>query len=754
MPRTPRPSAARAGTRAPPRRGAGAWLAQVQYLTEHGHVDGAAVLLDGLLDDRPRSVDLLYWRTMVSLGNERSAASTVHWAERLTEIAPGVARHQWLLGRAFKASGRLGDAIAAYRKALEIKPDFTDGWVSLGIAYRAASQLDEAIASYRLALRIEADHALAHANLGNALAERDYAVNILSPVDVATEGLDVQRHALSLDPGNAQLHANLAASLEQLSRLDEAIERFNQALGIDPQRQDWLLRMGGCLIKQRKPLLAVAAYEKWMDRHPDSGVVASNIAHALLEANDPSRASDWADKAIDLQPDFGGGFLSRGSVRLKSGQVPAAIGDFRRAMELSPHIKASALSGMLMALTYVEQDGQMLLAAHREYGELFPPPSVPLPAARARHGRKLRVGFVSADFKQHSVAWFFETLMQNFDESRFEFICYHNTFTNDVATERIRARATDWVDCFSMSDLALHYRIGQDRIDILVDLSGHTQGHRLAVFAARAAPVQITYLGYPTTTGMKEIDFRITDAVIDPPNEQSMNVESPLRCAQSMFCYRADVAPEVGRPPCARTGLITFGSFNNINKLSERTLELWSGVLHALPSSQLFLKTSALALERARADLAERLAARGIDPARLRFDPWRPDKVSHLELYREVDIALDTFPYNGATTTCEALWMGVPVVTLRGPTHVSRMGASILAAACHPDWVAESPVQFTALAVALAADPERLAGIRECARQDLADSALMDAPRFTRDFERLLDEAWALRAEPEHALFA
>jgi predicted O-linked N-acetylglucosamine transferase (SPINDLY family) len=338
-------------------------------------------------------------------------------------------------------------------------------------------------------------------------------------------------------------------------------------------------------------------------------------------------------------------------------------------------------------------------------------------------------------------------MIENHDRAAFDVVCYHNTFAADAVTARIKARASEWVECFNLTDQALAERIRDDRIDIVIDLSGHTHGHRLAALASQPAPLQMTYLGYPTTTGLAAIDYRITDAVIDPPALGNLNVETPLRLAASMFCYRPDTAPETGLPPFLQRGHMTFGSFNNGTKLSRRTLALWARVLNQVAGSTLFIKSQALAQESVRARLKKRMQDAGIDPQRVRFDPWRPDKASHLELYREVDIGLDTFPYNGATTTCEALWMGVPVITLSGTTHVSRMGASILAGAEHPEWVAADAEQFVAIATALAAQPDEIVRFRQQARTQLPRTPLMDGQRFTQDFERQLLRAWDARVE-------
>ncbi|MBX9795065.1 MAG: hypothetical protein K2Y02_12270, partial [Burkholderiaceae bacterium] len=251
-------------------------------------------------------------------------------------------------------------------------------------------------------------------------------------------------------------------------------------------------------------------------------------------------------------------------------------------------------------------------------------------------------------------------------------------------------------------------------------------------------PVQITYLGYPTTTGVGAMDYRISDGVIDPLGADTWSSETILRCDRGMFCYQPDGEPEVGALPALRNGHVTFGSFNNLAKLSPQTLELWSRVLHCVPQSRLLLKAKSLASATVRMHLLRHFEARGIGAERLVLNPWRPDLHSHLDLYREVDIGLDTYPYNGATTTCESLWMGVPVVSLRGATHVSRMGASILQSAGFGDWAASLPDEYVEMAVRRAGDLSALAELRCGARDRLRRSALMDTKAHTADLERLI----------------
>jgi predicted O-linked N-acetylglucosamine transferase (SPINDLY family) len=298
-----------------------------------------------------------------------------------------------------------------------------------------------------------------------------------------------------------------------------------------------------------------------------------------------------------------------------------------------------------------------------------------------------------------------------------------------------------WRQVAGLTDDALSALIAADEIHVLVDLGGHTAGNRLGVFVRQPAPMQVGYLGYPTITGLPTIRFRITDWVVDPEPEEYSGSEAPLRLPDSYFCYRPPAnAPNVGVRP--NPGMFTFGSFNNLAKISPATLRLWAAVLKAVPASRLLLKNKSLADEVLRREFARRCADAGIDQNRLDLLAWQAATQSHLETYRDVDIALDTFPYNGATTSCEALWMGVPVVTRAGTTHASRMGASILRAAGHPQFVASTEERYVEICARLAEDRTLLAGLRRQARAHLSASALMDEPRFVAGFSAALRQAW------------
>jgi predicted O-linked N-acetylglucosamine transferase (SPINDLY family) len=358
--------------------------------------------------------------------------------------------------------------------------------------------------------------------------------------------------------------------------------------------------------------------------------------------------------------------------------------------------------------------------------------------------RRLRIGYVSPDFREHSVAFFLAGLLEHHDPFVTEVFCYSDSTTRDAVTVRLEGLATHWRKIINLSDSRVADLIRRDGIDILVDLAGHTANNRLLVFARNPAPVQVTWLGYPNTSGLDTIDYRITDTFADPlGSTEHLHSERLIRLPLSAWCYRPlEDSPPVNASPVHETGHITFGCFNAMPKINRSLLELWSRILLAVQDSRLLLKNSALGGLPMQEQLRKQFQEMGIGPDRVEMAGRVPDLCGHLATYGRVDIALDTFPYHGTTTTCEALWMGVPVVTLLGRTHVARVGVSLLSNLGHPEWLAPSPHEYVNLAVDLAQDPSRLAALRSTLRKRMEASPLTDSPRFARDIEAVYRDMW------------
>ena len=437
--------------------------------------------------------------------------------------------------------------------------------------------------------------------------------------------------------------------------------------------------------------------------------------------------------------------LGEASVLVDLWSIDEAIAAYGKARELAPAAGA-VFSALLFHSHYRSPvDAHRLFDLHQQYGATMRQ-VVQYRDARCaltpEPGRRLRIGYVSPNFSRHSVGYFIEPVVRCHDRSRYEIFCYYAHHLSDDTTHRIRALADGWRDVADVDDDALDGMIRADRIDILVDLAGHSKGNHLGVFARRPAPVQLTWLGYPDTTGLATVGYRITDHTADPaPGAQRRHTEHLLRMDDCFLCYQ----PPPDSPPVAARGPaspIVFASFNSIAKLNEETIRTWGAILAAMEGSRLVLKSAALGFPDTVDRLVDSFEHCGIDPSRIELCGWIKDRHGHLELYQRIDIALDTFPYNGTTTTCEALWMGVPVVTLAGEVHMSRVGASILRCAGLESLVAQSAADYVAIAVALARDGGRRASLRAGLRDRLLASPLLDHAGFTRQFEQHCRQSW------------
>jgi predicted O-linked N-acetylglucosamine transferase (SPINDLY family) len=395
-----------------------------------------------------------------------------------------------------------------------------------------------------------------------------------------------------------------------------------------------------------------------------------------------------------------------------------------------------------MCLCYDEAvDAPAMIAAHRRWAARHAPertaPAFGDYADSYGGGGPLRIGYVSPDFRAHSVAYFLDSVFRRHDQDRVTLYCYSDTAMPDAVTARLRGSTAHWHDAYAMSDAALAQRIRADRIQVLVDLAGHTANNRLAVFAQRPAPVQVTWLGYGATTGLPQIDYRLTDARIDPPGTaDAWWTEALYRLPGGSMCYAPPA--DCPLPDAAEPGPVTFGSFNNLSKINPAVVALWARVLNAVEGARLLLKARQLADPATGERLRRQFESHGVAAARIEFAARTESYHDHMACYGRVDVALDSFPYNGATTTCEALWMGTPVVSLAGGRSVARYGLSLLHAANCAEWAAHGPDEFVAIATGLAGSRPARAALR--AR--IAKSTLTDARAVAAGLEDAYDAMW------------
>jgi predicted O-linked N-acetylglucosamine transferase (SPINDLY family) len=557
------------------------------------------------------------------------------------------------------------------------------------------------------------------------------------------------RRVLTDDPANADAHYLLGRLADWDRRPEEAVALFRKAAELRPKEAIFLLALARALIDVSRFAEAVEIYRECVSLLPDCTTMQVDYAAALIGLDRREEARVELERLRERIPGTVEVHFNLGCIYQEHGGARESIASYRRALELRPD-RATIWHNLLLELNYSDElDAAAIFEDHRRFGERFSRRSI-APAPDTAWPRRLRIGYVSPDFRNHVVMKFFEPILASSDRARFETYCYASHAQKDAVTARLRGLAAQWVDCEEWSDDQLADRIRADRIDVLVDLAGHTHGNRLLTFAMKPAPVQATYLGYPNTTGLSAVDYRITDAWADPPGESDrLNVERLVRLPGGFLCYRPEPdAPGVEALPAQASGRVTFGCFNNFMKLSPTFLDVAAQVLGAVPGSRLLLKGRPLAVAAIADSVRDRFLRNGIDPARLELRGWESNPGSHLALYGAVDIALDSFPYNGTTTTCEALWMGVPVVTLAGDRHAGRVGSSLLHAVGLADLVATDAAGYVEICRRLSGDLQRLAGLRAGLRERMQRSALRDEAGFARKLEDCYRQLWEGRARP------
>jgi predicted O-linked N-acetylglucosamine transferase (SPINDLY family) len=574
--------------------------------------------------------------------------------------------------------------------------------------FEAAEQL------YARILAVAPDHAECRHRMGvlaNQTGRGELALRLIA-------------EAIGLDPHNPAYHNNLGNALHGLGRLDEAAAGYRQALALKPDYAGAHYNLANVLQAQGRPAAALPHFEQALALWPERAEVHNNLGVALLELGRFTEAIARFERALVLAPDQAEARNNLGKGCQELGRMAEAVAHYRQALALRPDY-AEAHSNLLMTLTYLPglSPGQ-LLAEHREYGRRQARPA-------RRHAnprqpeRRLRIGYVSGDFHHHVVGFFIEPLLRAHDRAVVSVYGYSDTQRPDAVTARLKGLADGWCETGGLDDETVAARIQADGIDILVDLAGHSAFNRLPVFARKPAPVQVTWLGYPGSTGLEAIDYRLVDPVSDPEGEADAGAsEALVRLRGGFLCYRPPPGPAPDRG--GADGRLTFGSFNNLNKMSPPVVALWAALLHRVPDARLLLKSRQLSDDAVGHAVRAAFARHGIAGERLGLLGWTAGPEAHLESYRRVDIALDPFPYNGTTTTCEALWMGVPVVTLRGDRHAARMGASLLVPLGLDALVAGDEAGYLEIAAALAADPERRARLRAELRPRMAAAPLCD----------------------------
>jgi protein O-GlcNAc transferase len=681
-------------------------------------------------------------------------------------FADAVAKHR---------AGEFAPAEQAYRAVLAEHPHHAPALCNLGSLLVKSNRFDEATSCYELALRAEPGYADAHFNLGN----------LYRKLERHREAVDQYLACLKKNPQHVAAGFNLGLAFVGVGDLRHAKQCFAQVVKLEPANADAWGRYGDVLLRSGEQDPAINAFQQYCDLKPNDERGQNNLALALANAGRHADATELLQKvvkknpqyaeahntlgvtleaigrkddaqfhydaAVKAKPDFADAWSNRGINLLEAGRADEAIESLQKSVSLRPGVPA-VHSNLLLAMNYSSRFTPSDVAAeHKKWATAYAgdPPAPPRPAD-PNPNRLLKIGYVSADYRTHTVAGFIEALLSKHDRTKFHVTAYPSVGRGDETTERLKKLADAWRPIMGISDEQAAGMIAADRIDILVDLGGHTAGNRMLTFARRPAPLQLTMFGYPNTTGLAAIDYRVTDPISDPPEAtERLDAEQPLRLPGLAWVYQPPAnAPAVTPLPAAGKKSFTFGCLNNAAKISDDCLVAWSAVLAAVPGSKLVLLAGQSNAGAKR--LADRFKAAGILRDRVEL-VFRLPREQYFAAYQSFDLALDPFPYNGGITTCDAMWMGVPVLTVAGNSYASRQGLTVLAALGLPGFIARTPAELAELAKSWSHRRPELAGIRAELRDTMKKSAVCDVAGFVKGYEGELVKAWRRRMESFNA---
>ena len=639
------------------------------------------------------------------------------------------------LGVLMHQTGEHHQAVRLIERAIRLNPSNPFYHGNLGVVYHALEAWDRSISCLHRALELKPDYVDALNNLAGILRKQGR----LKPA--AT----LYQKSLDLNPRDAAVYNNLGHVYRELGLFKNEIASYQKALQVDADCAQSYLNLGNAFQIQGELGQAVICYRKALQKKSDYPEACNNLGSVFIIQGRLNEGARCFEKALSLNPCYAAAYNNLGSINQNLGRFQQSVDCFRKALELKPE-DAGAHSNLLYAMNFRPGIGsrELFEEAHRWGCRHGLKRAAIGDSASAGSAARIKLGYVSPDFREHSVSYFFLPLLRNHNRQGVEVFCYSAVKREDEITRRIQAHCDHWRCVVGLSDRLAAERIRADGIDVLVDLSGHTAGNRLPLFALKPAPVQVTWLGYPGTTGLAAIDYRLTDDIADPPGEaDKYHSERLIRLPRGFLCYEAaDDAPAVGGLPALRNGYITFGSFNNLPKINREVIGLWSDILRRVAGSRLLLKSRQFADGHVRQRILEMFGGGGIAAGRIRLLPRTASTTGHLEWYHQVDIGLDPFPYNGTTTTCESLWMGVPVITLRGERHAGRVGASLLTRLGLTQLIAGDRDRYVDIGIKLASDITALGKMRSALRPQMQSSSLCDGRSFARSIENTFQGLW------------
>lgn len=749
-------------------------IAEAVVHHQAGRWSQAAGIYHKILKKEPENPDALHLLGVLShqTGKNLTAVNLIHRAITLKPDLIGAYNN---LGNIQREMGQLDQAILSYHKALIYKPDYAEAHYNLAIANKEQGNFEESVVHFRRAIELKPGIAEQHYNFANVLDHLGYsneaighlkqAINIKPDYTDAQINLGVLMHKkgnflsaieiyqkiLSCKPDCAEAYCNLGSIFTDLGKIEEAITAYRQAIKNNENLTEGYYNLGNALQMQGKLDEARCAYLQALAIRPDYSDAHNNLGNVLQAQGMLDAAEIHLKQAQILDPDNADTYNNLGNIYKHQSQLDEAIACYRKALKVKPEY-FDAHSNLLYALSSKPDcaHSEYLIEARR-YGEkalaLAKPFRSWVTHNKNSASRRLRVGLVSGDLKSHPVGYFIESILGHLNREQFELVAYSTKNQEDELTARIKSHFSAWNLIARLSDEQAARKIHEDGIDILIDLAGHTAFNRLPLFAWKPAPVQVSWLGYFASTGLPGMDYLLADPVSVPESWRTEFTEEICYLPDTRLCFTPPTEGDraaISRLPAEQNGYITFGCFQTLSKLGDNVLSLWSRIMNVLPQTRLRLQNKQMSCQKTREQFRDRLAQFGIAQERVSL-LGHVSRSDYLTAHAEVDFILDTFPYPGGTTTCEALWMGVPTLTLAGETMLARQGASLLTAAGLSDWVANSADEYVARAVAFSQDLTRLSELRKHLREQIRSSPLFEANRFARNLEAALRRMWDSR---------
>jgi len=705
-----------------------------------GEAEQGFLTLQGRQPDIP---DVLHMLALIALQTERPGEA-VNYLEKAIAAQPQAPDYFLLLGAALKRDDRVEDAIPAYERAISLDPGLADAHYNLGNTFKELNREQDAIACYQRAIEIDPAFIDAHCNLAQAL-------NRTGRFD---EAIASSHRTLALRPDIAEAHINLGVAFHNLGQLDAAADSFQKALVLRPDIAQVHTHLGNVFRELERPEDSLASFRQALAIDPEFADAHKDLGNALLNLGLLDDAVASFQKALAVRPDFTEVNIDLGRAQMELRQFDDAMASYQKALAGNPD-DAGTQNIYLHGLLYLPQitNPELFDACRRILGPGNSPGNSPGTAPPPVPGRgsgskpRLRIGYLSSDFRNHPVGNNILPLLANHDHDGFEIFCYAQLAKSDSVTEQFRGHADRWLSINGLTDARVAERIREDGIDVMVFLGGNFDRNRPAIASHRPAPVQVSMHG-GTTSALDDMDYWLTDDILHPGDTTEQFTEDLFRLPIFYAYPLPEDAPPVSPLPADKNDFITFASFNKLSKINNDVIDLWSKILAAVPDARLNLKFwNYLESPSLRRGLLERFEGNGIEPERIRLLGASEDPQGHLAQYHQVDIALDPFPFSGATTTFQALWMGVPVVSLLGERFISRMGGSLTAHAGLEMLAAASPDEYVEIAVALAQDRPRLRELRTTLRGRVAASPLCDGPAYARNVEDAFRSMWRTRSD-------